>query len=133
MQSILSAVFTHTRTAPVKKVQNTLHPIHPIVVMGDIEPLADALTQAQGMELAWWAQWARKTDCNVQLHCKVQGPLLHWTMVLCDGEDETTVVDYYYEGTWRPSEHIDAILAKASKAQGTGLIEAGRSKAIYIQ
>lgn len=123
MQSILSAVFTHATSMPQGPNKNALREIRPSLVLGEIDSFQNAITQAQGMELAWWAKLGRKTDCGVHLKVEEQGTVLHWKMALSSSEDEHTVVDYCYEGLWRPSDHRDSILTQAAWTQSTGLME----------
>jgi hypothetical protein len=133
MQSLMESILTHALSSADQTTKTTLRPIRPTCVLGDIAPICDAITQAQGMELAWWAQYGRKTDCSVQLKVGENGTVLHWSMALSSADEERTVIDYAYESIWRPENHRDAILAQSALAQATGQLVSDLPKEAYIQ
>jgi hypothetical protein len=133
MQSLMESILTHALSSADQTTKTTLRPIRPTCVLGDIAPISDTITQAQGMELAWWAQYGRKTDCSVQLKLEEDGTILRWTMELSNSDDERTVIDYAYEGIWRPQKHRDAIFAQSALAQATGQLVSDLPQVAYIQ
>jgi|JI10StandDraft_1071094.scaffolds.fasta_scaffold06408_12 hypothetical protein len=122
MQALLQALFTHALPAADPNV-TTCSPalVHSEVRVGQIQPLHEAMTQAQWMQMAWTAERARRTGCSFCLEHHHEQEMTKWTASLTDDSgDVVTQVSYEYLSFWRPIQHARTIVEKVSIAQGTG-------------
>lgn len=134
MHELMTAVFTHglkpSLDAPVSAdavspaISNRREPrtpIKPFIRLGRPQPLHDAVTQGQWMQMAWMAERARKSDRQFSVSLAQQGSFLTWkARLLNDRGEENTALSYTYDGFWRPVGHVQTILNRVDLAQGTG-------------
>lgn len=122
LQNLLEAFFTHAKSGERALCDVHTHDlIRPHVRLGTPKRLNDATTQAQGMQLAWMAERARKTDCRFELEHRQVGSLMAWSATLTDTQDEVVAnLEYAYDGFWRPHCHVQTITEQVSLAQATG-------------
>ena len=122
MRSLLEALFTHALPSPNgPSAFERQARIQPQVRLGHPQPLLEAVTQAQWMQLAWMAEHARNIDCSFRFDHGRDGNILNWSATLTDEfESEIARVFYCYDGFWRPENHIQTVTDQVSLAQATG-------------
>lgn len=82
----------------------------PTVQMGAIKRLDESISDAQGMELSWFAKLARRRGLQFDIFFDRIFSLARWTAALVDEEGDTELsFECCYDDTWRPHEHIDLI------------------------
>lgn len=133
MHELMTAVFTHglkqsagasvtCRSAPAAVLPYAPRQVlTPIIHLGQAQPLHDAVTQGQWMQIAWMAQLARRTARQFHLSQTQQGDFLSWSASLFNdhGEEDSTL-NYTYDAFWRPLDHVQTILDRVDLAQGSG-------------
>lgn len=135
MRELMAAVFTHglkqTPEAPVAALPASgsavacpyvpRTPITPTVCLGQVQPVHEAVTQGQWMQLAWMAERARKTGRQFKVFQTPQGSFLTWnaSLGLEPGQADATL-SYTYDAFWRPLGHVQTIFDRVDLAQGTG-------------
>lgn len=86
-----------------------------------IARIHDAITAAQGLELAWYAQYARKADLQFSMECSLEGPFIQVQINLTDdGGDSISGAAYCYDPQWRDPDHLSEIIVGVDMAQCTG-------------
>ena len=134
MRDLVTAFFTHGLKASLAGVSagavdapSTPPPrepriaVKPTIRLGRAQPLHDAVTEGQWMQMAWMAERARKTDRQFSVSLDRQGSFLTWTARVLNGMGEDdTALGYTYDGFWRPASHVRTILNHVDLAQGTG-------------
>jgi hypothetical protein len=135
MRELMAAVFTHgvkqtpeTPGAALPASAPTVAspyvprtPRTPTIRLGEVQPVHDAVTQGQWMQLAWMAERARKTGRQFKVSQSPQGSFLTWnaSLGLERGEADATL-SYTYDAFWRPLGHVQTIFDRVDLAQGTG-------------
>jgi hypothetical protein len=130
LASLLEALFTHTLPSRNGQPDSEMQArIRSDVRLGHPQPLHEAMTQAQWMQLAWMAERARKTDCSFRLDHHQDTGILTWSASLSDeSESELARVTYCYDGFWRPASHVQTVIDQVSLAQATGQMRTDPSK-----
>jgi hypothetical protein len=126
LQALLQALFTHADLDTEISGRSAADALmSPSIRLGKPQPLHDAMTQAQWMQLAWMAERARKTDCSFELEHQQSADILTWAARLTDEFDQVCAsLEYAYDGFWRPASHIQDIASQVGLAQATGKMSA---------
>ena len=93
-------------------------PCKPHILLGRPQPLHDAITQGQWLQLAGMCNCAMLSSSEFRVSHVQQGDLLTWSAAILDDEgDPQTTLRYTYDGFWRPRSHVNAIYQNSDPVQ----------------
>lgn len=133
MSDLMTAVMTYGQTQTAMAASASLSvakahhgapqrtPCKPYIFLGRPQPLHDAITQGQWLQLAGMCNCAMLSSSDFHVSHVQQGDLLTWSAAILDDQgDPQTTLRYTYDGFWRPLSHVNAIYQNSDPVEGSG-------------